>query len=546
MLVVLDSNAFHGDVHANRGLLRSILDDAVAKGDFELFVPEVVIQELDKHFAADTKKVVKDVNQAIGDHRDELRRLNLEAPPRVARDPASVDSYRAALEARLKTAGAKILAIPGDLEPAVAWSVERRKPFKEGGEGFPDAVIWLSIVGLAAERKPEEVVFVSANAADFAKSKRKPGELSDDLAADLVDRGCAADQVRLVPGIGPFAAEIGVRLEPAFERARELAEAGSFEGGLEEHFLETRLEQGPLELGFDLDEDPAVDSVTVNSVVVEDASELPGKHLRIEATAELSLLLDLDIFRADFPLAEDEVHLSVTEVDFDQSYIDAQIDVIVNAPLVIVTDMDATETQLEVGELFLTALEWVHRALHGWRLEQLFAVVSRDLVGREVEGYAPDQAIESDIEEATIEAVDDDGSASLVELIESDDSTIVCQLEVNVDADVLWMSAAPTPFDAERFASLSLNEESGAPILQDLDSRCPLTIDLTAIWDAEELAWRDIEVNAVQVAPEKLKGRSERMTASEEMEMDRLVASMEDELDQDLSGRPAADHPPRP
>jgi PIN domain len=527
MLVVLDSNAFHGDVHANRGLLRSILDDAVAEGDFELFIPEIVMQELDKHFAADTKKVVKEVNQATGNHRDELRRLNLEAPPRVAYDPASVDSYRPMLEARLKAAGAEILAIPEDLEPAVAWSVEPRKPFKEGGEGFPDAVIWLSIVELAAERKPEEIVFVSANAADFAKSKRRSSELSGDLAADLVNRGCAADQVRLVPGIGPFAAEIGVRLEPALERARELADAGSFEGGLEEHFLETRLEQGPLELGFDLDGDPAVDSVTVNSVVVEDASELPGKRLRLEARAELGLVLDLDIFRADFPLAEEEAPLLVVEVDFDQSDIEAQIDVIVNAPLVIVTDMDATEAQLEVGELSLAALERAHRALHGWRLEQLLAALSRDLVGRGVEEYVPDQAIESNIEEVTIQDVDE-GSPSLVEVIKSDDSTVVCQLEVNLDADVLWVSTAPTPFDAERFASLTLNEESGAPILQDLDSRCPLTIDLTATWDAEERAWRDIDVNAVQLAPEKLKGRSERMTASEEEEMGGFLARMEE------------------
>jgi len=139
----------------------------LADGEFELFVPEVVMQELDKHYATETKKAVKDVNQAIGEHRDELRRLGLESPPRIIRDEEKVAGYRAALEERLKGAGAEILPVPGDLTPAVAWAVARRKPFKESGEGFPDAATWLSILELAVDRKPEEIVFVTA-------SKRQP------------------------------------------------------------------------------------------------------------------------------------------------------------------------------------------------------------------------------------------------------------------------------------------------------------------------------------------------------------------------------------
>jgi rRNA-processing protein FCF1 len=56
MLVVLDSNAFHADARADRSLIRSILDEALPKGSFELSVPEVVLQELDKQFAQRSKK----------------------------------------------------------------------------------------------------------------------------------------------------------------------------------------------------------------------------------------------------------------------------------------------------------------------------------------------------------------------------------------------------------------------------------------------------------------------------------------------------------
>ena len=129
MLVVLDTNAFHGDVRADRSRLRSILDGALAKGGLELFAPEVVLQELDKQFAQRSKKVVRDVNKALGNYDTELRELGLDPPPRMSRNEQDIANYRAALEVRLTGAGAQVMALPADLSPAVGWAVTRRKPF---------------------------------------------------------------------------------------------------------------------------------------------------------------------------------------------------------------------------------------------------------------------------------------------------------------------------------------------------------------------------------------------------------------------------------
>lgn len=49
MLIVLDTNMFWGDVHAERPWLRAILDGA-EHGDFEVVVPEAVVQELVKRY----------------------------------------------------------------------------------------------------------------------------------------------------------------------------------------------------------------------------------------------------------------------------------------------------------------------------------------------------------------------------------------------------------------------------------------------------------------------------------------------------------------
>jgi predicted nucleic acid-binding protein len=528
VLVVLDSNAFHGDVHANRGLVRSIL--AAAESQFEFFVPEMVLQELDKQYAEKTKKVVREVNQAIGGRRRELRRLDIEIPPPLVRDEDRVGGYRAALEARLKAEGTEVLPVPTDLAPAVTWAVMRRKPFKQSGEGFPDAAIWLSILELARDRKPEQIVFVSEDG-DFAVSRKRPGELAPDLAKDLVSRGCEADQVRLVPGIGHFADEIGVSGGPAMTRARGLVEAGAFDNPLVERLAQTRIDQVDLELLFWLDEDPWVDSVSVESIAIETAKELPDKHLRIEARAELTLLLDLDVLSADFSLAEDDVPLIAAEVDFEQPYVEAQLEVDVAVELEILVDPDATEIEIEIGELALTDEEQVSRALHGWRLQKLFFAVSSKIEGAQIDGFVPEEAIESDVDEAIVENVVDEESARLLELIEADATSLLCHLEVDIEAYLSWSSNSPTTFDADHFASLAVDEGAGAPILHGVDGG-PLTVDLTAAWDTDTDTWQDLEVNTIQQPTSLLELRSKRMTASEEFELSRLTEAVEEQLEE--------------
>jgi hypothetical protein len=531
VLVILDSNAFHGDVAADRGLLRSVLDASVAADDFELFVPEVVLGELDKHFAAETKKVVREVNVAIGDHRDELRRLGFEAPARIENDPLRVVGYRSRLEKRLEAARGKVLPTPTDLRPAVDWAVNRRKPFKVTGEGFPDAVIWLSVIELALERPDEEILLVSANSADFAESKKRKDELPAEFVTDLVERGCRPDQVRIVPGIGAFAAEL--------ERAQELVASGAFEQALEERFVETSVEPDALALAFDLEERPSIESASVEEIEIEEAAELPGgKRLRIVTRVKLALSLELSIFRSEFILAEEEVQLTAGEVNFDNYYIEAGLETEVEVAVEILTDLDATEIHLDVGDLSPTDLELARRAVRGWGLRQLSEEASKQISGASVEGFTPEEAIESDVDETTVTEVDAEGEAELGELIEADGSGLVCQVNLEITADVEWASFSPTPFDADYFASLTLNEDSGAPILQGHDSQVLLAVDLTATWEPGGPGWRDIELNTIEIAKSEMERRGGRMTAAEAAEVERQIelSEAEDPPSSDGSG----------
>lgn len=75
--------------------------------------------------------------------------------------------------------------------------VERRKPFNGEGGGFPDALLWLTVMDLASE---DEVLFVSSNSRDFGGKDGLHAHLLDDLAS----KGISTDRIQYFSGFAKF------------------------------------------------------------------------------------------------------------------------------------------------------------------------------------------------------------------------------------------------------------------------------------------------------------------------------------------------------
>lgn len=530
MIAVLDSNCFKGDMRAARPGLRSVLE-AVAKGAFRLVVPEVVLDELDKQFARRSKRAYREIGSVIRTQQGEFEELGLPLPEVPGRDEDEVAGFRTALEASLTASGATIAPYPEDLRPAVQWAVERRRPFDDGGKGFPDAVIWLTVLQIAKEHGDETISLVTSDN-DFAESKNDPqlaGILRDDLEAlDLL-----RDQVRRVPGISPFVEELGQRLQASRERAEALIEANVFDSAIESHFFQAELDQGPLRLGVDLDNDPTVTSWDLESLHLRDAVTLPGSGIYLEVTAHAHALLNLVIYRADYYLAaeEDYVPFALSNPDLTRHYVEAEAELDLELSLSIIANEDGSDAQVDLLEVGLAPLELARRDLVDNRsefLDQLRPV----LIGREIDEFSPAEPIESEIEEVTVEAICNEESLRIEEVFSGQGEEVAVQIVLSCEADVSWSVTAPTSFDAEQFAALALNEESGAPILQDVESRTPLEIELTAEWDVST-GWHELEVTRIALASDEMKVRSSRPSAAEEVEMEHLLGAVEEDLDQE-------------
>jgi hypothetical protein len=500
--------------------MRSLLDEALPRGAFEVFVPEIVLLELDRQFAARCKKVVNDVNKALADYERELRELGL-PDPRMSPDDEDVAGYRAALQRHLEHAGAKILALPEDLSPTIAWAVNRRKPFKPTAEGLPDAVIWLSVLELADERPQEEIVLISNNTADFAESK-KSSELAEVLRDDLEARGRPRDQVRLSLNVTGFAEGIGERVESANLLAKQLARGHGFDDAIERALMFSRIDAGTLALGVELDNDPQVTGWDLEDLQVLSTVELPGERLAVRASARAMVQLDVQIFKADYYLAAEHttVRVSLTNADFSKHYVEAESEADLDIALEITTNTDASDVSVEITDVSLSSFELMHRILYTPDgLEELLEAVHPALMGAHVEGFTPSERLESDIEAAEVSLVYPGGSARLGEVIESDGERHLCQLDVGVDADVEWSVTAPSGYDIEIFAGLVLNEESGAPLLQGHDTHAPLRADVSAWWDPEH-GWHDVELASVQLMAGEARRREQRTSAADERRAD--------------------------
>ncbi len=152
-------------------------------------------------------------------------------------------------------------------------------------------------------------------------------------------------------------------------------------------------------------------------------------------------------------------------------------------------------------------------------ITELLETLRAELVGHNVSGFVPAERLETAVEEANVSFVYPGGSAKLVEVLESEDERHVCQLDVAVEADIEWSVTAPSAFDVELFKGLALNEESEAPILQGNDSRAPLTVSLSAVWDPEH-GWHQLEIGEVEMTTSEMRRRSQRLSAVEEKRLD--------------------------
>ena len=184
MIVVLDSNAIINDYWLVGRAPRRLLQQARV-GQIGLVVPEVVILEVVKHFGEDLDTAVSRRAKADRLMRRLLRGYEVAASVDVL---AEVDEYERHLRGALDEDGAQVVWPRAPHEDVAARAVTRGKPFKAGGAGYQDALIWEVVREQAGH---DDVALISNNSADFGGDENGGlyATLEEELGRDgLVDR----------------------------------------------------------------------------------------------------------------------------------------------------------------------------------------------------------------------------------------------------------------------------------------------------------------------------------------------------------------------
>jgi len=318
-----------------------VLFDGLAPAGHSLYIPRIVIDEVQNKYAEELVQIDKFVAKAqrvIGGE--------IESPLAHATIEERGEAYRQMLESRFAQVGATIVDYPAvPHEVVVQRALRRRKPFSKSDKGYRDALIWENVMDVASS-PGQDIAFVSGNEKDFFDNE---GNLHPDLLANMLERGIQPGRIAPFSGLGKFVDE---HIKPTMEAREDIRQQLAYARypGLDladeiaSHLLRitTGREWEPAELGFPREfESPTISSVEeVQNIQVLDVRELYSGEFLIRAEAEAYCDFDVFVFKAEYYIMPDEQAPSVWDHDWNRHYVAASASTWVDMELEMTFDPD--------------------------------------------------------------------------------------------------------------------------------------------------------------------------------------------------------------
>ena len=215
MWIVIDTNIFFDDLRIKKSL--DLLFKDIENVHFSLRIPEIVVKEIVNLY----KERRHSLLSKLVSSSNELKLLtSLEYNVNIEDENLVSDlrEYEHYLRRKIMSNGEIIPIPPVTIENLIERDLNRRKPFKENGVGFRDALIWETILTLTVRDGCEGIVFITKNIKDFSTKD----VLHPDLIQDIERIGVNAAMVRLFVSVEQFLESMVI---PALNDLREIRDA---------------------------------------------------------------------------------------------------------------------------------------------------------------------------------------------------------------------------------------------------------------------------------------------------------------------------------
>src|ERR1700733_11698419 len=158
--VVFDSSVLIADYNLQTVPMKALLAES-KKGTISVAIPEVVFAEV-------TNKRREDYTAFLESVKSHQKRLGMGLRETMPDPPEEASRYRNWLRRHLNEHKVRWLAIPDVRhKDLLDYALRKRKPFKDNGAGYRDALIWES-VKLLAKESDDDILFLSKDKTDFA------------------------------------------------------------------------------------------------------------------------------------------------------------------------------------------------------------------------------------------------------------------------------------------------------------------------------------------------------------------------------------------
>lgn len=329
--IIIDTNVIHLDFKLNKARIVTLCNTSTILGH-EIFIPEVVIDEIVKQYDEKAEEYINSFNTA-------LKKLSDLSTSPITQTPIDakgfISNYRNELNNRIKQLGIGIIPYPNTGHKImVARELGKKKPFKDSTKGYRDALIWDSVMEHTQKYSSNcGIIFLTANSKDFADKDKKG--LHTDLIADCISNGIPPTSIRLVTDIQNFIDnEIILRSTELKEKFNQLQQDGGlgdidFIQLIQDYISKDMLDNLISSNDFDsypgyapgLYENPEISSIEKVSCSFNTIREISSDTILIQS--EVSVLVDLDcfIFRADLPLIDDSKFPTIIDYEWNDHYV---------------------------------------------------------------------------------------------------------------------------------------------------------------------------------------------------------------------------------
>jgi len=324
----------------------------------QFHVPEVVVLETEtlirEHVAAEYKKVVKSL--------DEFRRLGVALPFGDMDQDKLAEAAVTELHRTLNGLQIGRLSLPetGGHQKVLERLQTGRRPFRgtpgQRDVGYRDYLVWETILGLA-HSGDSKVAFVTANIKDFAEEDPVGWRLHSELVAESRDKGLDVD---LYTSIERFLSDVVKPSLPAAARVGALLSMPQQEQRLRQWIADHMGEEGYGHViedvmewkGGRIEDVTVVGGYEVDDLSIEDVSELDSATVVADVRAQMDLLVDYYVFKADAFLLEYEDFRGLS--DWNEHYYWGETDMYASVELEVT--LSVAEDKVEPQSLSISAV----------------------------------------------------------------------------------------------------------------------------------------------------------------------------------------------